>query len=309
VKIKEILSQLNSKEYRREVENFYTYLQVLNRSINTINWYIHDCVLFLTYIESEYGRKKFEEISKNDLRDFLASELSRKISRRSLARRVSGIKNFFRFLLKKGIISESGIVNVQTPKGGKKLPRVSSKEDVFSMLRYAGGDTPLEKRNLAILAFLYGTGARVSELTGVNVWDIDFNSGLVKLKGKGQKHRIVPAGDYVIRSVREWLEVRKSLFTDIEPEAVFTSKTGKRISVRHIRNILNDVIRRASIGMKVSPHTLRHSFATHLLENGADVRMVQEMLGHVSLSTTQIYTHLTVNRLRSVYNRYHPHGG
>jgi len=309
VKIKELLKELNTEEYRREIENFYTYLQVLNRSVNTIRWYVQDCVLFLKYIEDEYGSKKFEEITKNDFRDFLACELSRKISRRSLARRVSGIKNFFRFLLKKGVISESVIVTVQTPRGEKKLPRVSSREDVFSMLKHAEGDKPLEKRNLAILAFLYGTGARVSELTGVNVGDIDFNSGLVKLKGKGQKQRIVPAGDFVVLRVKEWLDARKSLHPGIEPEAAFTAKNARRLSARHIRNILNAVIRKASIRMKVSPHTLRHSFATHLLENGADVRMVQEMLGHVNLTTTQIYTHLTARRLRSVYNRYHPHGG
>lgn len=284
------------------IDQFYRYLGVLNRSDNTIQWYIQDSTLFLMFVENECGKEKLADIDKNDLRDFLASELARGISRRSIARRVSGIKNFFKFLLQQGFIHETTILSIETPKGEKKLPKVGSVDEILTLLNGAFKDTKRDIRNRAIIAFLYGTGARVSELTALNVQDVNLKTGLVKLKGKGSKERLVPSGDFVIVRLKEWLQVRGS-----EGEAVFTTGKGSRITARHIRNILNNSIKRASLKVSMSPHTMRHSFATHMLENGADIRFVQELLGHVNLSTTQIYTHVTKERLRSLYDRYHPH--
>ena len=296
------LKSIKTPKYRLELKHFYDYLRLLNRSENTIQWYIQDSILFLQFVEQNYGQRRLEEINKDYLRDFLSSELSRGLSRTSLLRRISGIKSFFRFLIKQGLLEESSIMYIRTPKGGKKLPKVSSEKEIFYMLSHSIKNTKLDKRNLAILTFLYGTGARVAELIGLNRNDVDFKTGLVTLRGKGGKMRVVPAGNFVIEKIEEWLEVRKD-----PTDAVFTSLSGKRLSVRQIRNVLNSVVRGASLETHLSPHTMRHSFATHMLDHGVDIRIVQELLGHVSLSTTQVYTHMTKERLKKLYKRYHPH--
>jgi len=294
-------------EFSRALNGFLNYLRVLNRSEKTVQWYVYDTELFLCHIQDE-GKKDLATIDRNDLRDFLALELGRGVSRRSLMRRVSGIKAFFRYLVDQEIISETGILSFETPRGERRLPSVLSKEQAESLLLSTGDDSPLEKRNRAIITFLYGTGARVSEMVGLNVEDIDFRTGLVTLRGKGGKTRIVPAGRFTVDAINEWLLVRKSP-RDVSSGGlpVFTSSSGRRLGVRHIRNIINVAMRKASISQHLSPHGMRHSFATHMLENGADIRSVQELLGHASLSTTQVYTHITKNRLIAQYKKYHPH--
>jgi site-specific recombinase XerD len=294
---------LKTQEYKKLVQKFSEYLRVINRSDNTVRWYVNDCVLFLRFIESQWGEMGLKDIGKDQLRDFLSHELSRGVGRTSLMRRVSGIKNFFRFLIRQEIIEDSSIMNVKTPKGERKLPKVTSEEQIASMLSHSFGNTKLDRRNLAIFAFLYATGARVSELIGLNRMDLDFRTGLVRLQGKGGKTRFIPAGDFATEKIRGWLEERGG-----DSEAVFTTLAGSRLSVRQIRNILNRAVLKSGVNTRMSPHTMRHSFATHMLDHGADVRIVQELLGHVSLSTTQIYTHVTRERLRRLYNRYHPHG-
>ncbi|KKL78228.1 hypothetical protein LCGC14_2026960 [marine sediment metagenome] len=296
------VKDIENTGFRKALEHFYKYLQVLNRSENTIRWYLADNVLFLKYIEEEPGEKKLADLGKNDLRDFLADQLSRKISRRSLARRVSSIKNFFKFLIKQGCLESSSIIHIDSPRGEKKLPKVAAKEDLLDILKHHVPESALDRRNTAIVAFLYGTGARVSEMIGLDLRDIDFRTGLVSLKGKGDKTRLVPAGSFVLDRIKGWLDVRQA-----SSEAVFTSLSGKRLTARHIRNILDAAIKKVSLNMRLSPHTIRHSFATHLMDKGVDVRVVQELLGHVSLSTTQIYTHVSMERLKAMYNRYHPH--
>jgi integrase/recombinase XerC len=274
----------------------------MNRSENTIRCYITDNVLFLKYIEKEPVEKDLAELGKNDMRDFLADQLSRNISRKSLARRVSSIKNFFKFLIKQGYLENSSIIQIDSPRGEKKLPKTASKENLLEMLTQLVPESVLDKRNIAVVSFLYGTGARVSEIVGLDQSDVDFKTGLVSLKGKGSKMRLVPAGSFALDKLKCWLEARK-----INSEAVFTSMTGRRLTARQIRNILNAGLKKVSLNLRISPHTIRHSFATHLLDKGVDVRVVQELLGHVSLSTTQIYTHVSRERLRALYNKYHPH--
>jgi integrase/recombinase XerC len=166
-------------------------------------------------------------------------------------------------------------------------------------------DTPLGKRNRAIVAFLYGSGARVAELAGLNWEDVDFRTGLVRLTGKGRKVRIVPAGDFAIRRLKDWREAQRGRGFG----AVFTSRSDGRLSVRQVRNIVHGAVGKAGLPQDMSPHGMRHSFASHLLEGGADIRTVQELLGHASLSTTQIYTHVTREKLKSLYRQYHPHAG
>ncbi len=294
-------------DFSNVLDGFLNYLKVLNRSEKTVEWYVHDAGLFLEYVQGE-GKKGLETIGRNDLRDFLAVELGRGVSRRSLMRRVSGIKAFFRYLVDQEIIAETGILSFETPKGDRRLPRVLSREQAESLFLNEGGDSMLEKRNRAIIAFLYGTGARVSEMVGLNVEDIDFRSGLVTLRGKGSKTRIVPAGRVAVDTIKEWLILRKFPQDASSGDVpVFTSSLGRRLGVRHIRNIINTTMRKVGISQHFSPHGMRHSFATHLLESGADIRSVQELLGHASLSTTQIYTHITKDKLISQYKKYHPH--
>ncbi len=294
-------------DFAHALNGFLNYLRVLNRSEKTVEWYVHDAGLFLLYLGDE-GKTRLDTVDRNDLRDFLAVELGRGVSRRSLMRRVSGIKAFFRYLVDQEIISDAAILTFETPKDERRLPKVLSREQAESLLLNAGEDSLLEKRNRAIITFLYGTGARVSEMVGLNVEDVDFRSGLVTLRGKGGKTRIIPAGKVAVEKIKEWLVVRKY------PQGkssggvpVFTSLPGRRLGVRHIRNIINAVMKKAGISQHLSPHGMRHSFATHMLENGADIRSVQELLGHVSLSTTQIYTHITKDKLISQYKKYHPH--
>jgi len=296
------LNLIENPQFRDELSHFKDYLTVLNRAYNTCTWYLHDSVLFLNYLEKEYGLTDLEKVGREHLRDFLAHEIARGISRTSLVRRVSGIKSFFRFLMRQGKVKGGSIINVRTPKKERLLPKVTSQVQMLALLTASLPESKLGKRNRAIIAFLYGTGARVSELIGLNRGDVDFKTGLVKLKGKGNKIRIVPAGDYALERMEEWIMVRDQL-----SEAVFTSLSGRRLSARHIRNIINAALRQACMNAHLSPHMLRHSFATHLLENGVDVRIVQELLGHVSLSTTQVYTHVSRERLKALYQKYHPH--
>jgi integrase/recombinase XerC len=296
------LKLVGSPVFNEQLRKFHDFLTVMNRADATVSWYLQDSALFLGYVEKQYGIHRLEEVGKEHLRDFLAHEMARGISRTSLTRRVSGIKNFFRFLMRTGVLGGTSIINVRTPKKESRLPRVSSQKDILAVLATAFPDTALGKRNRAIVAFLYGTGARVSELVGLNSGDIEARTGLVKLHGKGNRVRIVPAGGYTIRRISEWMEARGAA-----SDAVFTSLAGRRLTTRQVRNILDAAIRRASASSHVSPHTMRHSFATHLLDNGVDVRVVQELLGHVSLSTTQIYTHVSRERLQALYRRYHPH--
>ena len=293
---------LVERSYSREIEGFRKYLKVLNRSDKTVQWYIHDAMLFLRHIEDNYDAVELNRIGKHELRDFLAFELARGISRKSLMRRISGIKMFFRYLIEEGAVKDTTILAVDTPKAEKRLPKTLSQDQIKGLLSGINGERAIDKRNLAILTFLYGTGARVSELVALNLNDVDFNSGLVRLKGKGGRDRIVPAGSFVIEKMKDWLDVRHDA-----SGAVFTSLKGRRISERHIRNILSAALRRAALTLPLSPHGMRHSFATHMLENGADIRTVQELLGHMSLSTTQIYTHIATDKLVRTYKKFHPH--
>jgi len=294
--------------FRDHLQGYYEWLVVMNRSEKTVQWYISDTVLFLRHLEDEFGGRDlhWERIGKNEMRDFIALERGRGVSRRSLLRRIGSVKGFFRYLVKRGVIKDSPIIHMEMPKTEKRLPKVSPLEDMIRILAACSGDSVIERRNRAIIAFLYGTGARVSELVGINREDIDFRTGLVKLRGKGGKTRLVPAGRFTIERLSEWLERRKM---SASSDAVFTSLEGKRLSDRQVRNIVYRAVQKAKVPTPASPHTMRHSFATHMLDNGADLRSLQEMLGHVSLSTTQVYTHVTKQRLLNAYERYHPHAG
>lgn len=228
----------------------------------------------------------------------------------SMARKLAALRTFYRFLNRDQDGGSNPAAEVRTPKLPRRLPRVLSKDDASALMEFPGDGTPAARRDRAILETLYSTGARVSELVGMNREDLDVREGLVRLRGKGRKERIVPIGDVALDAIREYhasLESRAAR-SPSRATAVFLNARGGRLTVRSVDRLVARYSSRL-LGGRVSPHALRHSFATHLLDEGADLRAIQEMLGHASLGTTQKYTHVAMDQLMKVYDRTHPRAG
>jgi tyrosine recombinase XerC len=251
---------------------------------------------------------KDEPIEKVDyvvLRRYLASLKELNLSKVSIARKIASIRSFFKFLFREGIIKANPASSLSTPKRDKHLPKFLDEKEIVLLLESPGKEDESGLRDAAILETLYSTGIRVSELVGLNIGSVDQIGGVIKVLGKGKKERIVPIGDRALQAVRDYLKKRR-LAGGKDDRALFFNKNGGRLTDRSVRRIINKYILKTSIQQKISPHTLRHSFATHLLDHGADLRSVQELLGHANLSTTQIYTHITTERLKSAYEKTHP---
>lgn len=241
------------------------------------------------------------------LRKFLAEMKSKNYSKRTVARKLASLRTFFKFLYREGHITVNPITAIKTPKLDKTLPVFLDVDKVARLLDAPDDKEPSGARDRAMLETLYSAGIRVSELVGLDVDDIDFISGIIKVFGKGSKERVVPIGDPALKALRNYLDKRGSWVQPSgDKKAVFLNRSGTRLTDRSVRRILDKYIRQCAIQEKVSPHSLRHSFATHMLDRGADLRSVQELLGHMNLSTTQIYTHVTMERLKSVYDKAHP---
>lgn len=284
----------------RYIEKFIRYLQIeKNYSAHTILNYRLDLEDFGKFL----GEAELEKIDYLVLRKYLATLKEKNLGVRTINRRLSALRSFFKFLVREGLLKNNPITSLSSPKQEKHLPIFLTENEVTQLIEAVSPKEANERslRDRAVLETFYSTGMRISELVGLSTEDIDFIGGIVKVKGKGKKERICPIGDIAISAIRAYLEKRKR-----QSEALFLNKSGRRITARGIRNIVTKYLRLASIKQGVSPHTLRHSFATHLLNRGADLRSVQELLGHVNLSTTQIYTHLTTERLKAVYNKAHP---
>lgn len=250
------------------------------------------------------------------IRNYLAYLQQQEFSRRTIARKLSCLRSFYKYLCRVNLIEANPLVGVRTPKLEKKLPVFLDEPDIGRLLALPDNSTPLGLRDKAILELLYATGMRVSELTGLRLFDIDYSEGWVVIFGKGRKERAVPVGSEALQALglyveqgRPHLRVRASTAQGAVPqrqEPLFLNKLGTGLSDRSVRRMLDGYVNRLAIEQQISPHALRHSFATHLLNHGADLRSVQEMLGHSSLSTTQIYTHVTKQRLRQEYLAAHP---
>jgi len=250
------------------------------------------------------GEAKIEDVDHLTLRKFLAHLRSKQYAKRTMARKLAAIRSFFKFLHREGYLKANPTSSVFTPKLDKKLPHFLDTSSVVKLIESPDIKDALGLRDRAIMETLYGSGIRVSELVGLNVDRIDFLSGVLKVMGKGRKERLAPIGEKALGIIRNYLDKRPTAKGD--RHAVFLNKSGTRLRDRSVRRIINKYIRCTSIKEKVSPHTLRHSFATHLLDRGADLRSVQELLGHMNLSTTQIYTHITPERLKTAYDKAHP---
>jgi integrase/recombinase XerD len=225
----------------------------------------------------------------------------------TIARRLAALKAFYQFLVKENYVAQDPTDDLSSPKLERKLPKVLTVEEVERLLAQPDTSNPVGKRDKAMLELLYATGIRVSELVNLNVMDVDLREGFIRCMGKGSKERVVPMGEIAISALCSFLDnARLKVIADPKEKAVFVNHHGKRLTRQGFWKIVKKYAAQAQIRKEITPHTLRHSFATHLLENGADIRAVQEMLGHADISTTQIYTHVTKDRLKDVYAKSHP---
>ncbi|MDX1583001.1 MAG: tyrosine recombinase XerC [Thermoanaerobaculia bacterium] len=284
-----------------------------NVSENTIAAYRDDLESFVSFLVNDYllGSREdldFERVDHLTIRAYLASLSRRELSRSTIARRLSAIRSFFRFLLREGMVTRNPARAVATPKKERTLPTVMQPAEITTLLEMPDPESRLGVRDLAWMELLYASGLRISELVAIDLDDLDLGSRLVKVRGKGSKERIVPFGAKAEEAIRSWLPERQKLVPiDDEEHPLFVNYRGTRITARSIRRIFEKYLREAALKIGASPHTLRHSFATHLLNAGADLRAIQDLLGHVSLSTTQKYTHLADWKLIEVYRDAHPH--
>ncbi|MGQ9508463.1 MAG: site-specific tyrosine recombinase XerD [Thermodesulfobacteriota bacterium] len=291
------------------LDRFLHYLIVeKGLSKNTIEAYGHNVNRFLNFL-SEKKIESIEELSKVDLRTFLHFLKKKGLSSRSIARNLISIRMFLRFLQQEGILTVNPAESLELPKMAKILPEILSLEEVERLLVQPDHQTPLGGRDRAMLEILYATGMRVSELIRLSTNQIQLEGGYVILRGKGSKERIVPLGGEAIHWLKEYLDKsRPLLLKGRESPFIFVNRTGKAMSRQQFWKCIKAYGRKAGIEKRITPHVIRHSFASHLLERGADLRSVQMMLGHVDISTTQIYTHVTGERLKKVHQRYHPRG-
>ena len=285
-------------------------------SPHTVKAYTEDLSAFVTFLETRGDLDAFpHKVDRLILRAFLADQTTKGTSKRTLSRRLSGLRSFYKFLINRKLTATSPLDGIHNPKTPKTLPKFLTESEVRTLVESVKDSNWMDVRDRALLELLYGAGVRVSELVGSNLEDFDRERGLLLVRGKGKKERMLPVGTCATNSLTTWLVRRPEAAsgrTDL-PAAehtptspVFVNRFGTRLDVRSVRRILEKRLASAGLPPGATPHTLRHSYATHLLERGADLRSVQELLGHASLSTTQIYTHVTPSRLKDIYQTAHP---
>lgn len=277
-------------------------------SINSQEAYRRDLNKFTHFLMNKYGRiPSPQEIKKNDVMNFLSWQMDNEAAYSTIARSLSSIKSFYKFLIIEDYIQVNPAIDLETPKSKLKLPQILTIEEVDKLMDQPKVITHLGLRDRAMLELMYGTGVRVSEMLSLEIDDINMTAGFMRCMGKGRKERIIPVNQTAIQWVQRYLaRARNFLVKNNVERILFVNARGRKLSRQGFFKILTGYVKQAGIDKEITPHTLRHSFATHLLENGADLRAVQEMLGHADISTTQIYTHLTKTRLREVYQQYFP---
>lgn len=288
------------------VDEYLTHLRVeRNLSPHTLAAYASDFSGYLRWASSADVHPL--DVDHRRLRSYLASLDAAGYSRRTVARRLSAVRSFYRYLVRRGIRADDPTVVLQTPRLPRRLPEVAPAALLASLLAAPDRSTPSGLRDRAILELLYASGVRVSELTGLDLDDVDLRGGLVRVMGKGARERIVPLYPAALTALHEYLEKgRPKLAKNGQEEAVFVNRNGTRLSAGGVRRMLERHLQEIASAVHLTPHSLRHTFATHLLEGGADLRTVQELLGHIALSTTQIYTHVSTGHLREVHRGAHP---
>lgn len=275
-------------------------------SENTINSYGIDLKLFLEYLR-ENEIPSFKQVNKEVIVNYMQSEKNNNKANSSILRSVSSLRKFFQYLAQEKIIEKDPMLLIDTPKKKQHLPQVLTKEEVEKLLRSPNTGQVLGLRDRAMLELMYATGLRISEIINLKLEDLHLTMGTLQTLGKGHKERIIPVGDEAIKWVNRYLEeARPKLLKQKRSNYLFLNFHGNNLTRQGVWKNLKAEVRKAGIQKNITPHTLRHSFATHILENGADLRIVQELLGHADISTTQIYTHLSNKQLADIYNRAHP---
>lgn len=286
------------------VQNFLRFLESeKNASSHTVKNYAIDLREFTAFLE----KKGIEGVDYIDIRSFLALLKDKNYSKSTISRKLACIRSFFKYLAREDVIKTNPSAGIATPKREKRLPDFLEPAEVVQLIEAPDAGTWEGKRDRAILETLYSSGLRVSELVGLNQDDLDFFSGLVRVRGKGKKERIVPLGQAALKSIQEYTQQKPPKVRDNGlKKPLYLNRSGGRLTDRSVRRMILKYCRGTGLKKEVSPHMLRHSFATHMLDNGADLRSVQELLGHENLSTTQIYTHVTTKRLKEAYEAAHP---
>lgn len=286
------------------VKSFLNYLKVYkNYSELTIKNYYNDLTEFSLYIKKDLTRVK-----KEDIKSYLKYLFDKDNSNRTVSRKISTLKSFYKYLKENDVIKSSPALSIKYPKADKKLPNFVPYNELESMINATKRDTFYERDDL-IIELMYATGVRVSELVNIKLDDIDFETNSIRILGKGSYMRTVYFGEYARDAIFKYMNgLRIKLLNGKESEYLFLNKNGNNITTRGIQKIIDKIVSETDVKTKVSPHTLRHTFATHLLDNGCDLRSVQELLGHKNINTTEVYTHVTSERLKDVYFKSHPRG-
>ncbi|MFD0869201.1 site-specific tyrosine recombinase XerC [Chlamydia abortus] len=289
------------------VDGFLRYLEAeRNASPHTLNNYAKDLQQFVLFLEQQQIDSP-ATVTYLNVRMFLAKLNEQEYAKRSVSRKLSALRTFYTYLLREGLVESSPFSYIRTPKQDKKLPKFLYVEQMEALLGAPDTDTPIGLRDRAIMELLYASGIRVSELVRLDLSSIDLDNGIALVYGKGAKERYVPIGEPAVDAIRMYTEqAREALVKAGDEDALFVNYAGGRLTDRSVRRMLDKYITQVAGVQSISPHMFRHSFATHMLEAGADLRTVQELLGHVNLSTTQIYTHVTKDHLQSIYNSAHP---
>jgi integrase/recombinase XerC len=296
------------QELNNHVQAFIAYLQIeKNYSPYTIEFYTQDINQFFHFMKDQVI-DKLEDVSPSDVRIYLTELFSMQLARKTIARKISSLRSFYRFLLRGKIVENNPFSAVSIPKLEKRLPDFFYEEELQQLFLSCDTNTPLGLRNKALLELLYATGIRVGECTKIQLSDIDFSVSTVLVRGKGQKERYVPFGSFAHNALEAYIKAGRNqlMKNSTDHSYLFVNYRGGILTDNGVRDILNKMMNTSSSQGKIHPHKLRHSFATHLLANGADMRTVQELLGHAFLTSTQIYTHVTNEYLKKTYMSYHP---
>ncbi len=297
-------------EIDNAIEEFINFIRVERQYSNhSITAYAKDLSELAIYIDEEKLGSNIKVVDFYVLRGFITTLYDKELSKSSIERKISTLKSFFKFLYRRGIIEDNPARMLKFPKKEKYLPNVFNVDDIFTLLDLPDKSTPMGMRDALILELLYGTGVRVSELVGLDRNAVDLNGMRILVRGKGKKERIVPLAPELISLIKDYYKVMYDIVSEgrvVESDALIINRLGSRMTDRTIRRIVETYLKKAGLPLDYSPHSFRHTFATHLLEGGADLRSIQELLGHESLATTQKYTHSDLASLLKVYDETHP---